>query len=952
MVRKRENNNLSNYLDNPLLPASEAQAEPWVFTVERQVTLTLLNPDEVSLTLPVFDNKTNQQVTVFNIACNQDLTWSVFLWDCGDGRLDASTTQVFAEDYANATLFDYIVIEGMSSGFIGRGEADPQAILLAVNINKSLVETKGAIRKKLQHLNVSTAGSILDSSGKLELLVCLHFNFTNTERDMPIRITLFENCPPGTSSATGTSVDVCLPCDYGYVQPNSKSTSCIPCENGFYQDERGKIACKECAPGFYSTLQSGAFSCEACVPGQYLNNATGACDACGKGYYTDQFNSSVCLPCEPSKYQDGLGQDHCIECGEGRYSNSSARETCDFCPETHPRGPMGSNSVDNCESAPGYFTDLDGTPVRCETLGTQKVECIDEGLLLEELVLRPGFWRTGGTSKQILSCLNAKFCKGGNGMNASTNGTVSTRQRRRELQSSYLIPLDYCIANHLGVLCEQCQPGYVRRGLSICEFCDAETIANDRIRLSWTIIAAAILVLLAFFVVQRARLVSFYKSAEHRASMYLVQPIKRRVTMMGKVDDETRNKRINQLQQLKNGEDRISSFSSVRQSGLRKIDEKMTLLWHAIVSIDSSTTIRILVSLFQVIGGMSKTFYDQFPTIFHSFAAALNILSAEIFYNIDFACIVKSNHYLSLVLGLVSPLVATLVLLAAHFVIERRLRNGKRLEDVPKLRNGTFSLFLLILFLIYPGVSNTILSTFVCKSFDDGSSYLRKDLTVSCIAPERWIWLVVASVGAVVYVGGIPAVYFFTLWRVRKLVNPKDADPNPQLFSHVVFLTEIYRKECWWYEVFELFRKLCQTTLILFIFDGSVFQNVVMIGFSTFLVNFIAELKPYNSVGANKLAIVAQWEILICSLLGLLYKIKLSNEDRDFRYDANSMLDTSLILALISTPVFALYQKRQTVFRLFVGNVSRIKTIILRRFGAGKNEKRTAVSMRTDDAQN
>lgn len=99
-------------------------------------------------------------------------------------------------------------------------------------------------------------------------------------------------------------------------------------------------------------------------------------------------------------------------------------------------------------------------------------------------------------------------------------------------------------------------------------------------------------------------------------------------------------------------------------------------------------------------------------------------------------------------------------------MFERRSRQQGRFEDVRKLRSGTYSLFLVLLFLIYPSVSSTILATFVCRTFDDGSSWLRKDITVNCEAPDRAGWLVLASFGVVIYVIGVPVVYFASLWWV------------------------------------------------------------------------------------------------------------------------------------------------------------------------------------------
>jgi hypothetical protein len=111
-----------------------------------------------------------------------------------------------------------------------------------------------------------------------------------------------------------------------------------------------------------------------------------------------------------------------------------------------------------------------------------------------------------------------------------------------------------------------------------------------------------------------------------------------------------------------------------------------------------------------------------------------------------------------------------------------------------------------------------VLSTFACRQFDGGMRFLRKDLTISCDAPDRQVWVAIAAIGVVVYVIGIPLFYIRALFRVRKFLNPKNGEkPNPENFPEVLFLTSIYKPKYYWWEVFELVRKLVQTSVIVFI---------------------------------------------------------------------------------------------------------------------------------------
>jgi len=250
------------------------------------------------------------------------------------------------------------------------------------------------------------------------------------------------------------------------------------------------------------------------------------------------------------------------------------------------------------------------------------------------------------------------------------------------------------------------------------------------------------------------------------------------------------------------------------------------LLWSAVISVDSNQTIRIILSFFQVLGGIARTFSSIYPPILYSVISVYTAISAEVFYNIDFGCIAQSNHYLSLVLNIVAPLVAIFVVFAIHVVLEWRIvRAGGNEHDVYHLRASSYGLFLFILFLVYPGVSSTVLITFSCTSFDDGSTVLTVDYTVDCNAPNRASWLAVAGFGVVIYVIGIPLIYSYSLWRVRHFINPPDGSPPDQeKFASVLLLTEIYKQKFYWFEVFELLRKLVQNSLLIFFLNGSVLQ--------------------------------------------------------------------------------------------------------------------------------
>ncbi|MFX5756298.1 hypothetical protein ABTE27_20350, partial [Acinetobacter baumannii] len=78
------------------------------------------------------------------------------------------------------------------------------------------------------------------------------------------------------------------------------------------------------------------------------------------------------------------------------------------------------------------------------------------------------------------------------------------------------------------------------------------------------------------------------------------------------------------------------------------------------------------------------------------------------------------------------------------------------------VRQKYWLLNLYSLFLIYPFVSSTIISTFVCRKYGD-TTYLYADMTQTCNTSTWNSFVILSAVMIVVYPIGIPALFFFML---------------------------------------------------------------------------------------------------------------------------------------------------------------------------------------------
>jgi len=134
--------------------------------------------------------------------------------------------------------------------------------------------------------------------------------------------------------------------------------------------------------------------------------------------------------------------------------------------------------------------------------------------------------------------------------------------------------------------------------------------------------------------------------------------------------------------------------------------------------------------------------------------------------------------------------------------------DGELRSDV---RTTCYTLFLLTLFLVYPSVSSSILKTWQCDSFDDGTTWLRVDHTLSCQVPVFYEWVAYSAVMFLIYVVGVPLIYSYLLHTRRQRLNPPfsravaiELRSSDQSIQHLKFLWEPYRPKFYWFEVWEL----------------------------------------------------------------------------------------------------------------------------------------------------
>jgi hypothetical protein len=292
--------------------------------------------------------------------------------------------------------------------------------------------------------------------------------------------------------------------------------------------------------------------------------------------------------------------------------------------------------------------------------------------------------------------------------------------------------------------------------------------------------------------------------------------------------------------------------------------------------------IKIVFAYFQVVGSLGPIFGIKFPPVYSTVISFLSgIFSLDFLSFMPIGCIFSSTHYTLLLSYTLAPLSVSAFLVSWYFRLRERT-DGKSVTR----RNKLFELFLALTFLLLPSVSVRIFTTFACRDFDNGSSFLKADFSLDCLSSQYSIFSVYAGLMIVVYPVGIPLLYFFLLFRKRKLlmagqverekeegrrkglleealVKRDENEGKDPALEALSFLYESYEPKYWWFEIFETMRKLTLTGFLVFIAPGTTAQVVVSLVMSMVALFFYGVTRPFIDDFNNYLAIVANWQLVL-----------------------------------------------------------------------------------------
>jgi len=195
--------------------------------------------------------------------------------------------------------------------------------------------------------------------------------------------------------------------------------------------------------------------------------------------------------------------------------------------------------------------------------------------------------------------------------------------------------------------------------------------------------------------------------------------------------------------------------------------------------------VKILLSFVQIFSSMPGVLDAvPWPTSFVQFALPLNIFNLDLLSAFSTtSCGLNVRFYDKFILHMLLPIGCVLVLLLAYviskrvMVIKNKKNGGLTKEKKNHLDQTASKAGILIMLLLYPGLSTKIFTLFKCKSIPGiEGQLLVEDFTQKCGAGEHVTYSILGMVCLLLFVLGIPIGMFLLLYTVRKHLHDETSE--------------------------------------------------------------------------------------------------------------------------------------------------------------------------------
>ncbi len=555
------------------------------------------------------------------------------------------------------------------------------------------------------------------------------------------------------------------------------------------------------------------------------------------------------------------------------------------------------------------YTRAQGARRACAaTVGTI---CEEPGTTVASVGLRQGYWRIGPLSLDVRRCPFQDYCAPEE-QDDSSNETAHAAQGYWSQR--------YCSEHHRGVMCVSCEEGYAMRSGLTCGECTGSMVQRSwALMCVWLAAGAALIISPTLWVLylvrrrerderdERQEREQHDADAAARLSPRGFSPRRQLKARFSDLLEEapaaaavgggaaaaaaaaaagagqhadagagvsparSRRSRLSsaQLQTLMGRSDRYDLNELDRDIGGRPrrrcIPERLRRVLPVV-----GCKLRITLGFYQVMlqfcltSGLGAKSYDLV-------ASAVDLNLSAFFRSLSMGCVFAADFWTSLLVYTLYPALGISLMCLAAGLLVRPLWP----RQLPSAVAEVTWLALQLCFVIYPGVSATVIRAFLYdklpRFIDDAQPYyaLRADYSIDFDSAASRRWRIYAGVMVVVYPIGVVlfflgSVLFFEHTMRRRAQRRAIGETQLRVARAISFLPLPYTYS--WWECYELLRKLALTSLYLLLHQVS--ERGSQLAFLFMAFAFIWVLKTLLPYRDWKDHVLAEGSLLLTFLLG------------------------------------------------------------------------------------
>ena len=182
---------------------------------------------------------------------------------------------------------------------------------------------------------------------------------------------------------------------------------------------------------------------------------------------------------------------------------------------------------------------------------------------------------------------------------------------------------------------------------------------------------------------------------------------------------------------------------------------------------------------------------------------------------------------------------------------------------------ATIKLLILVVLLMYPGISTRVFTVFRCmRPYPGGPLVFAADFNVECFKEEHTTSVGIAGLSMFLYVLGIPATMLCILYKLRAHLHNTSSSRHAQVHFEFGGLYQQYEPAFWYFEIISILNKMMMTGMLAVIRPGTPLQMMVSVLCTLIYLLIILKLSPYKNNMDDFVAVLSSVAVTLTNLAG------------------------------------------------------------------------------------